>query len=135
MSIVIDASITMPWYFQDEVSSEAEAVFDRVIADGAIVPAHWKLEIANSFRTALRKGRIDPEYRDLSLQDLRELAIEIDAETALHAWEATLELADEFNLTPYDAAYLELALRRKLPLATLDKALRAAGIKADVTLA
>ena len=135
MSIVIDASITMPWYFQDEVSSEAEAVFDRVIADGAIVPAHWKLEIANSFRTALRKGRIDPEYRDLSLQDLRELAIEIDAETELHAWEATLELADEFNLTPYDAAYLELALRRKLPLATLDKALRAAGIKADVTLA
>lgn len=135
MSIVIDASVTLSWYFQDEASPAAETLLDLVAASGAVVPAHWKLEVANSFRTALRKGRVNREYRDLSLQDLSRLAIEVDADTALHAWEATLELADEFGLTPYDAAYLELALRRELPLATLDKALRAAGMKAGATLA
>jgi predicted nucleic acid-binding protein len=130
--IVIDASITMPWYFQDEVSSEAEAVFDRVIADGAIVPAHWKLEIANSFRTALRRGRIDREYREASLADLDAMPIQIDPETTVHAWSATLRLADLYGLTPYDAAYLELALRLGLPLATLDGALRNASKQAGV---
>lgn len=126
MTVVIDASITLPWYFQDEATAFSESLLDRVVANGAVVPAHWKLEIANAFRTSLRKGRIDRGYRDLSLQDLSELAILVDDETALHAWEATLALADKHGLTPYDAAYLELALRRNLPLATLDKALKSA---------
>jgi predicted nucleic acid-binding protein len=91
--------------------------------EGAVVPAHWKLEIANGFRSAERRGRIDREYRDLSLQDLGRLAITVDLETVRHAWQATLELADRFGLTPYDAAYLELALRRELPLGTVDRAL------------
>ena len=132
--IVIDASITMPWYFQDEVSSEAEAVFDRVIADGAIVPAHWKLEIANSFRTALRRGRIDREYREASLADLDAMPIQIDPETTVHAWSATLRLTDLYGLTPYDAAYLELAMRRNLPLATLDDRLKSAAQTVGVIL-
>lgn len=125
----------MPWYFQDEASPESERLFEKVGAEGAVAPIHWRLEVANSFRTALRRGRIDLAYRDASLRDLEELLVEIDADTALHAWEATLALADEFSLTPYDAAYLELAVRRELPLATLDKALRAASLKARVALA
>lgn len=135
MTIVIDASVVMPWYFQDEASPESERLFEKVGAEGAVAPIHWRLEVANSFRTALRRGRIDLAYRDASLRDLEELLVEIDADTALHAWEATLALADEFSLTPYDAAYLELAVRRELPLATLDKALRAASLKARVALA
>jgi predicted nucleic acid-binding protein len=135
VTIVIDASVVMPWYFQDEASPESERLFEKVGADGAIAPIHWRLEVANSFRTALRRGRIDLAYRNASLHDLKELSVEIDADTALHAWQATLELADVFNLTPYDAAYLELAVRRKLPLATLDKALQAAGVKAGAALA
>ena len=126
MTIVIDASVTLPWYFQDEATASSEALLDKVVASGAVVPAHWKLEIANAFRTALRKGRIDRDYRDLSLQDLSELVILVDDETVRHAWGTTLALADKHSLTPYDAAYLELALRRNLPLATLDKALQAA---------
>ena len=125
----------MSWYFQDEVSPEAEAVFDRVIAGGAVVPVHWKLEIANSFRTAFLRGRIDPEYREASLADLDAMPIQIDPETAVHAWSATLCLADLYGLTPYDAAYLELALRLRLPLATLDGALREASKRAGAEAA
>ena len=123
MSIVIDASVILAWSFQDEVTPAAEALLQRVTMEGAVVPAHWKLEIANGFRSAERRGRIDRAYRDLSLQDLGELPIAIDPQTAQHAWHTTLELADRFGLTPYDAAYLELALRRELPLGTLDRAL------------
>ena len=68
----------------------------------------------------MRRGRIDRAYRDASLADLRSLAITIDPGTNRAAWAATLQLADRFGLTSYDAAYLELALRRRLPLATLD---------------
>jgi predicted nucleic acid-binding protein len=80
MTVVIDASITLPWYFQDQATASTEALLDRVMASGAVVPGHWRLEIANAFRTSLRKGRIDREYRDLSLQDLSDLVIQIDDE-------------------------------------------------------
>ncbi len=133
MSVVIDASVTMQWYFQDEFSSASERLLQRIVSEGAVVPSHWRLEVANSFRSAIRRKRINHEYRDQSLADLGELNIEIDGETAFQAWELTLRLADEFGLTPYDAAYLELALRRQLPLATLDRdlisAAKASGIE------
>lgn len=132
MSIVIDASITLSWYFEDEVSGESEAVFDHVVANGAVTPVHWKLEIANGFRTALRKGRTDDAYRKASLNDLDAMAIEIDRDTIAHAWSEVVRLSDLYRLTPYDAAYLELALRRNLPLATLDRALQRAAIQAGV---
>lgn len=132
MSIVIDASITLPWYFQDEVTAETEAVFNRVIAEGAVAPAHWKLEVANGFRTALFRHRIDRTYRDESLQDLSSLAVEIDTISIRQAWTATLDLADKYALRPYDAAYLEVALRRNLPLATLDRELLVAAKLAGV---
>ena len=123
MSVVIDASITLPWYFQDEVTPGTEAVLNRVIAEGAVAPAHWKLEVANGFRTALLRQRIDRAYRDESLQDLSKLAIEIDTLSIRQAWTTTLVLADRSQSTPYGAAYLEPAMRRNLPLATLDKEL------------
>jgi predicted nucleic acid-binding protein len=134
MSLVIDASATLPWYFQDEASPESELIFDRVASAGAIVPAHWKLEVANGFQTALRRRRINAEYRDESLTDLASLPIDIDPETNARAWLDTLQTASRFGLTPYDAAYLELALRRHMPLATLDKDLRRAASDAGVGL-
>jgi predicted nucleic acid-binding protein len=131
--MVIDASITLPWYFEDEVSREAEAAFDHVAVNGAVVPVHWKLEIANAFQTALRRGRLDAGYRDVSLNDLGLLPIEIDPESNMCAWSETLVIADRFGLTTYDAAYLELAVRRRLPLATLDRRLGAAARDAGVS--
>ena len=93
-------------------------VFDTVADEGAFVPSLWRLEIANSLTAAVRRGKIDPEFRKAALADLGDLDIIVDAQTDLRAWNATLEFADRFLLTVYDAAYVELAQRRSLPLAT-----------------
>jgi predicted nucleic acid-binding protein len=97
-----------------------------VADEGAFVPALWRLEVANSLTTAVRRGRIDADLRRASLADLALLDITTDHYTDFHAWDETLSLADRFRLTIYDAAYVELAVRRSLPLATLDNELRAA---------
>jgi predicted nucleic acid-binding protein len=83
---------------------------------------------------AVRRGRITTAYRDASLNDLRSLVIAIDPGTNRQAWSATLRLFDRFGLTPYDAAYLELAQRRHLPLATLDGELIRAAQTVNVPL-
>jgi predicted nucleic acid-binding protein len=85
-----------------------------------VVPALWRLEVLDGLQVAVRRGRINIAYRDASLTDLSSLVIAIDPGTNHQAWSATLQLCDRFGLTPYDAAYLELARRRRLPLATLD---------------
>ena len=120
MSLVVDSSMTLAWYFEDERTDASLAVLDQVAEAGAIVPAHWRLEVVNGLQVAVRRGRIDVAYRDASLADLQSLVIMIDPGTNRQAWSATLRLSDRFGLTSYDAAYLELALRRQLPLATLD---------------
>jgi len=126
VSLVLDSSVTLTWYFEDERTPETLGLLRHVAQAGAVVPALWRLEVANGLQMALRRGRITAEYRDASLSDLGSLAIATDPETDNHAWEATVRLADRFRLTLYDAAYLELAQRRHLPLATLDCPLRAA---------
>ena len=84
------------------------------------MPALWRLEIANSLTVAVRRGRIGVGLRDAALYDLAFLDIAIDPHTNAWAWTATVQLADCFRLTLYDAAYLELALRLASPLASLD---------------
>jgi predicted nucleic acid-binding protein len=102
--------------------------------EGAVVPALWRLEIANSLTVAVRRGRIDANFRRAALADLALLDIAIDDQTDVHAWGETLRVARIFKLTVYDAAYLELAQRRNLPLATLDGDLRAAAKSIDLRL-
>jgi predicted nucleic acid-binding protein len=87
----------------------------------------WRLEVGNSLTVAVRRGRIDVDFRRAALADLALLDIAIDQSTDSDAWGETL-LADRFRLTLYDAAYLELARRRVLPLATLDGALCSAAM-------
>jgi predicted nucleic acid-binding protein len=123
VSLVIDSSMTLAWYFEDEKTESSLAVLKRVADAGAIVPALWRLEVLSGLQVAVRRGRIDSAYRDASLADLQSLVIAIDPATNRQAWSATLRLCERFGLTPYDAAYLELAQRRQLPLATLDAAL------------
>jgi predicted nucleic acid-binding protein len=129
VSLVIDSSMTLAWYFEDEKTEESRAVL-RVADAGAVVTALWRLEVLNGLQIAVCRGRITVAYRDASLADLRALAIAIGRGTNRQAWSATLRLCDRFALTPYDAAYLELALRRRLPLATLDgELIRAARVE------
>lgn len=127
MTLVLDASMAIAWLFEDERTDATEVVLDRVAGAGAIVPTIWKLEVASGLQAAMRRGRIDISARNAALSRLGALGIETDPETGLHAWMDTLALADRHGLTPYDASYLELAIRRRLPLATLDAALVRAG--------
>ena len=123
MSLVLDGSMTLAWICQDEISETAGRVLALVTEAGARVPSIWRLEVANGLQTGIRRGRIDTAYRDAALSDLELLDIAIDPDTDRYAWTETLRLADRFRLTLYDAAYLELAQRRALPLASLDMAL------------
>lgn len=134
MSLVLDSSATLAWIYQDEVSDATRLIFETVANSRAWVPSIWRLEIANGLQTGIRRGRIDEAYRDLALDDLALLDITVDQDTDRYAWSTTLHLADRFGLTLYDAAYLELAQRRSLPLASLDEELRKAGRSLDVPL-
>jgi predicted nucleic acid-binding protein len=135
VSLVLDASVTLAWLYPDETTDAVRDVFDIVVNEGGIVPALWRLEVANGLTHALRRGRITSAFRNAALADLALAPIAIDGETDVHAWAATLHLADRFGLTLYDAAYLELAQRRALPLASLDGDLRATARQLGVPLA
>ena len=100
------------------------AVFDRILQRSAWVPGLWRLEVANVLEMKVRRGQINAEFQGVTLADLALLPISLDLETHEQAWSATARLAARHRLTVYDAAYLELALRRGLPLATLDRDLR-----------
>lgn len=134
MSLVLDSSAALAWVYMEERSEAIAAVLDRVTEGGAWVPALWRLEVANVLEMGVRRGRNDAAFRDATLADFELLPIQTDAETGAQAWRATLRLAERHRLTVYDAAYLEVAMRRGLPLASLDRALRAAAGAEDVVL-
>ena len=126
MSLVLDSSATLAWVYATETTEAIRHVFDLVGENGAWVPALWRLEVANILEMGVRRGRTKAAFRDAALIDLALLPISLDPETDRQAWGATARLAARHRLTLYDAAYLELAKRRGLPLATLDLELRAA---------
>jgi predicted nucleic acid-binding protein len=133
--IVLDASVTLTWVFPDEATKATARLQDELTAGAeAWVPALWHLELVNVLLNAHKRGRIDRSGIEMALSRLRTYRITIDDETMTQAWNKTLDLAVQYQLTTYDAAYLELALRRNLPLATLDEALIAAAKAAGVSL-
>lgn len=136
MSLVLDSSITLAWAYSDEATQPVTQIFDLLSQGGAWVPGLWRLEVANVLEMGVRRKRHDKNFRDATLADLAQLPIQVDPQTDQQAWSATLRLAERHQLTLYDAAYLELALRRNLPLATLDEdLLRAAKAEKIRTLA
>jgi len=134
MSLVIDSSATLAWVYSDETTQAVRHVFDALSEDGAWVPGLWKLEVANILERGVRRGRHDAAFRDATLADLALLSISLDPETDRQVWGATARLAARHQLTLYDATYLELAQRRGLPLATLDRELRSAASAEGVVL-
>jgi predicted nucleic acid-binding protein len=122
---VIDSSIALTWCFEDEASPETDDLFERVRDDGAIVPGLWHLELSNVLLQGEKRGRIsrtDIALRLELISDLliSDLPISVDQETVARSWREILTLARAKALTAYDAAYLELAVRRSLPLMTRD---------------
>jgi predicted nucleic acid-binding protein len=134
VSLVLDCSATLAWLMEDETTDASRRLFDIIARDGALVPALWRLEVANSLQMAVRRRRITADARNASLRDLAGYKIATDPETDSHAWTSTLQLSDRFGLTVYDASYLELAQRMQLPLATLDRRLQSAAAAAGVEL-
>ena len=132
MSLVVDASMTVAWLFLGERSEVPQAALRRVVSNGALVPSLWRLEVADILRNAVRRKRCDGPYAARCLERLGRLPIVVDSETNAHAWGRTRQLSDEHGLTVYDATYLELAIRRRLPLASCDTALIRVGGKAGV---
>ena len=126
MSLVIDSSVALTWCFEDERTPATTAVLDQVVQAGATAPALWSLEVLNALVMAERRKRLTAVQRHQLAGFLRDLPITLDPETASQAWTATARLAEQHRLTLYDASYLELAQRLGLPLATLDRELRAA---------
>jgi predicted nucleic acid-binding protein len=123
---VLDGSVTMAWYFKGEKDPYADAVAARFPGVQAVVPAIWPLEVANAVLVGERRKRSTEAQAIRWLGYLSALPITVDAETKQRAWSDVLSLARSHNLSAYDAAYLELALRRGLPLASLDDRLKAA---------
>ena len=125
-SLVIDCSVTMAWYFKDEEDDYANAVRDGLGESRAVVPSLWPLEVANTILVGERRKRSNQAQAAAWTGLLSSLPITVDEETGTRAFSDILNLGRARNLSAYDAAYLELAMRRGLPLATLDEKLKAA---------
>lgn len=130
--MVLDSSVALAWIYADETTDAIVRVFEEVRTHGAMVPGLWRWEIANVLQLNVRRGRHDGDFRDEALSGLALLPVKVDQEADRQAWSATLQLAERHRLTVYDAAYLEIASRRKIPLATLDRDLRRAAAAEDI---
>ncbi len=135
MSVVIDASAAACWLFKDEATRATDALLSRVSNAGAVVPALWTWEMANLLIAAIRRAGITAADATGYLADLAVLPIAVDTEAPERAWRETFLLAQTHNLTAYDAAYLELAQRTGLELASKDAAVLAAAAALGVKLA
>jgi len=130
--LILDSSAALAWVLEDE--SPAIRSLESLIHERVTVPSHWILEIVNGLRMATRRHRLKPGDGALVLAQLAILPIKSDSETHLRGWKEIPALADKYGLTAYDAAYLELALRLDVPLATLDQDLARAARAAGVSL-
>lgn len=131
-SFVLDCSMAVAWFFEDETNRYAQAVEDSLPTVTAIVPSLWALEVANALLAGERRKRATEATVTTFLELLAALPITLDDDTAGRAWPVSLHLARSHRLSVYDAAYLELAIRKRLPLATLDDKLAAAAAAAGV---
>lgn len=132
--LVIDSSVAIAWCFRDEQDAYSQSVLDALAVKRAVVPDLWRLEVANTLLVGERRKRSTQANTVTWIGFLMSLPISIDDETKVYAFNDTLSLAREHNLSVYDAAYLELSIRRGLPLATLDDKLKNAAQAIGVTL-
>jgi predicted nucleic acid-binding protein len=123
---VLDCSIVLRWALKEGDGGSFD--LEKVAAYGGVVPGIWHLEVANVLLLKVRHKKLPEKELDAVLADISKLKIAVDGRTDEFAWTMTLRLAEKHGLSAYDAAYLELALRRGLALATLDKELARAAI-------
>lgn len=139
MRFVLDNSVVMRWLFGDGSPQDrayAERVLDLLLVEGnlAWVPGIWPLEVGNVLLRAEAKGLLTEARASEFLGALQAMSIQTDGQTSTQALTSTLQLARRHRLSSYDAAYLELALRQGLALATLDTDLQRAAVQSGVGL-
>lgn len=132
-ALVLDSSIALCWCFEDEATDGTRRLLDTLRADAAAVPNLWHVEIANVLALAERRRRITAADAAQFIALLDELELDVDEETWNRAFTRILDLARQQRLTAYDAAYLELAMRLGVPLASKDRDLCDAAERVGVT--
>ena len=133
-SFVLDCSLAMAWCFEDETSDYSEQVLGSLIDSRAVVPALWSVEMANALLVAERRKRLS-HIKSMAFREyLSGFIIDVDDYLFKKPIEIILDLAKETGLTAYDATYLELAIRKNLPVATLDKELKQASRKIGIEI-
>lgn len=131
---VVDNSVVMSWFFPDETNEYADGVLEWLKEGSAVVPSLWPLEVVNVLLVAERRGRMNQADSARFLTLLASLPIEIEQTQPRSSMAGLLALGRANQLSSYDAAYLELAMRLGLPLATLDQKLRDAAAAVAVRL-
>jgi len=133
MPFVLDNSVVTGWYLPEQASAYTEAIARQLQNDRALVPPLWQLELANVLKTACTKGKLQINQARQILDLLGQLPIEVDT-GAIPGQRQLFELAMRYGLSSYDTAYLELAMRHGLPLATRDELLKLAAHAAGVDI-
>jgi predicted nucleic acid-binding protein len=131
---VMDSSVALSWCSLDEATPATRKLLGRMGDEAAIVPGWWFIELTNVLALAERNGRIAPSQVTEFIALVESFSLEIDGEAPQRSFTDLLPLCRTHKLTSYDAMYLDLAVRRQLPLATLDEPLRAAARKLGVKL-
>ncbi len=134
VDFVLDASVVMAWCFEDESNPYADAVLESLSSNSGIAPAVWPLEISNVLVVAERRGRINKAGSVRFIALISQLPVAVEPEPSQRVFAEIMALAREHGLSSYDASYLDLAMRRGLPLATLDARLQQAAQQAGVAL-
>ena len=129
-AFVLDASTVLAWLLRDERAAEADALIEQVNRDGAAAPLLMALEVPNGLRNRIRRGLLTAADRDVLLDDFAKLSVDWDVQVEPSS---LTRLSDRHDLTIYDAAYLALAIRLSLPLATLDRRLANAAQDAGIS--
>jgi len=124
VSLVIDASVAVAWVFEDETNPYTEGVLEFLAQGNAVVPSIWFLEVGNALVVAERRGRLKEAETTRFLFILSQLPITVEVESVTQVFGSTVQLARRYGLSTYDAAYLDLAVRLGVPLATQDGELR-----------
>lgn len=132
--LVLDCSITMAWLFEDEKTEKTEQILNDIVSTTtALVPSLWLLEVTNTLLVGEGRKRLTPAQVIHFLETLKHLDIQFDHHMNYDQGESILHLARSYQLSSYDAAYLHLAMKHDIPLASLDKKLlscaKACGVK------
>ena len=133
-AFVLDSSVALSWFFDDEQSDAADRLLDQLATETAAVPALWYFEMVNVLAISERRRRTTAARVAEFVTRLSDLDLDVDREPDACVFGAVLTLARSERLSGYDAAYLELAMRLGLPLATKDEALAGAAERLGVTV-